>query len=80
MKLIHLKSKFVVAEYKDSKTIIYDRILEKEMAIRGIAIPPALRREYSGKSAVRTSDKEFQKAFKELYSKEVFNPKNYHWE
>jgi hypothetical protein len=80
MKLIHVKSGFVVAEYKGEKTIIHDRILEKEMSIRGVMIPPALRSEYSGKGAVRLSDKEFQKAFKELYFATAFNPKNYHWE
>jgi hypothetical protein len=80
MKLINVKSGFVVAEYQGKKTIIHDRILEKEMTIRGVIIPLALRSEYSGKAAVRLNDQEFQKAFKELYSEQVFNPKNYHWE
>ena len=80
MKLINLKSKFVVAEYKGEKTIIHDRVLEKEMTMRGIPIPPALREEYGGKSFIRATDKEFQKAFKELYSAQAFNPKNYRWE
>jgi hypothetical protein len=80
MKLIHVKSRFVVAEYEGEKTKIHDRILEKEMGIRGIMIPPALRSEYEGKAVVRLIDKEFQKAFKELYSAQAFNPKNYRWE
>ncbi len=80
MKLINIKSGFVVAEYKGEKTIIHDRSLEKEMTIRGVIIPPALRSEYGGKASVRLSDKEFQKAFKELYSEQALNPKSYHWE
>jgi hypothetical protein len=80
MKLINLKSRFIVAEYRSEKTLIHDRVLEKEMAVRGVIIPPGLRKEYGGKSTVRITDKEFQKAFKELYSAQVFNPKNYRWE
>lgn len=80
MKLIHLKSQFVVAEYQGEKTTIYDRVLVKEMTMRGILIPLALRKEYHEKTTIRMGDKEFQKAFKELYSSQVFNPKNYRWE
>ncbi len=80
MKLINLKSGFVVAEYRGDKTIIHDRILEKEMTARGVTIPPPLRAEFNGKDAIRLSDKEFQRAFKEIYSPQVFNPKSYSWE
>jgi hypothetical protein len=80
MKLINVKSGFVVAEYQGNQTLIHDRVLEKEMAMRGVMIPPARRSEYGGKAAVRLNEREFQKAFKELYSTQVFNPKNYHWE
>ncbi len=80
MKLINLKSGFVVAEYRGDKTIIHDRILEKEMTARGVAIPPPLRAEFNGKDAILLSDKEFQRAFKEIYSPQVFNPKSYSWE
>jgi hypothetical protein len=79
MKLIHLKSGFIVVEYCDEKTVIYDRMLEKEMRFRGIAIPPALREMYQGKTTVRIDDKEFQKAFKELYTAQAFNPQSYLW-
>lgn len=80
MKFINVKSGFVVVEYKGEKTIVHDRVLEKEMQIRGVMIPSALRSEYGGKATVRLNEKEFQKAFKELYSVQVFNPKKYHWE
>lgn len=79
MKLINLRLKFVVADYQGEKTLIHDRILLKEMTFRGVTIPYALRDEYGGKSAVRIGDKEFQKAFKELYFSQVFNPQNYRW-
>jgi hypothetical protein len=78
MKLIHLKLKFIVAAFGE-KTLINDRILLKEMTLRGIIIPPALREEYGGKTAVRINDKEFQRAFKELYFPHVFNPNHYRW-
>jgi hypothetical protein len=80
LKLVHVQSGFVVAEFHGEKTAIHDRILEKEMAVRGVAIPPPLRSEYGGKSAVRLHEKEFPKAFKELYFSQSFNPQNYHWE
>lgn len=80
MKLINNKSGYVVAEYQGEKTVIHDRILEKEMTIRGVIISPALRSEYGGKATVHPNEREFQKAFKELYFTRVFNPKNYHWE
>jgi hypothetical protein len=80
MKLINITSKFVIAEYNGGKTIIHDRLLRKEMMIRGVVIPPALRLEYGGKAVVRLNEKEFQKAFKELYSNQAFNSKNYRWE
>ncbi len=73
MKLVNTKSGFVVVEYQGDKTIFHDRILEKEMRVRGITIPPALRSEYGGKSAVRLNEKEFQKAFKEIYCKQAFH-------
>lgn len=80
MKLIHLKSKFVVAESTSSQLIIYDRMLAQEMAIRGIPIPPPLRSEFNGKASVRVSDEEFLRAFKQIYCPRAFPPKSYRWE
>lgn len=78
--LIHRKTGFVVAEYRDDETIIYDRVLAKEMTLRGVIVPHSLREEYGGKTSVHIHEKEFQKAFKELYFHQVFNPLNYFWE
>jgi hypothetical protein len=80
LKLIHRKTQFVVAEYLGEKTIIHDRILEKEMSVRGVSIPAPLKGEFNGKESVRLRDKEFQKAFKEIYSPRAFNSKSYTWE
>ncbi len=79
MKLVNTKSGFVVVEYQGDKIIFHDRMLEKEMQVRGIVIPPALRCEYGGKSSVRLNEKEFQKAFKEVYCKQAFSPQSYEW-
>ncbi len=80
MKLVNVKSGFVVVEYQDEKTVFHDRMLEKEMTIRGIIIPPALRSEYGGKASVRLNEKEFQKAFKEIYCKQALNSPSFKWE
>ena len=80
MKLINVKSGFVVVEYQGNKTIFHDRMLEKEMTVRGVIIPPPLRSEYGGKSSVRLDEIEFQKAFKDVYCKQAFNSQAYQWE
>lgn len=79
MKLINLKANFVVAEFQGDNTLIYDRMLEKEMRVRGIVIPGPLREKYKQKSAVLLSDPEFQKAFKEIYCQQVFCTGSYKW-
>ena len=80
MKLVNVKSGFVVVEYQGDKTIFHDRMLEKEMTVRGVSIPPPLRSEYGGKSSVRLNEKEFQKAFKEVYCGLAFNSPSFKWE
>jgi hypothetical protein len=80
MKFIHRKSGFVVAEYCGEETVIHDRILAEEMSVGGVAIPPVLEEEFNGKHTVFLSDKEFQRAFKQVYCPQVFNLKHYSWE
>ena len=80
MKLVNTKSGFVVVEYRGDKTIFHDRILEKEMTARGVSIPPPLRSKYGGKSNVRLNEKEFQKAFKEVYCEQALNTPSFKWE
>ena len=80
MKLINLKSQFVVVEVQDGQIKFFDRFLEKQMKGRGILIPPALRSQYNGKAEVRLEDQEFLKAFKELYVPAVFDPEVFAWQ
>jgi len=79
MKLINLKSQFVVVEVQDGQIRFYDRFLEKQMKGRGILIPPAMRGQYEGKAEVRLGDKDFLKAFQEIYVPAVFDPEVFAW-
>lgn len=79
MKLVNLKSQFVVVEYSGKETIFHDKILEKEMKERGVLIPQALRDRFGGKANIRMADPEFQVAFKEVFCPNVFNPQNFEW-
>jgi hypothetical protein len=79
MKFIHLKSGFVVVEYRGEQTIIHDRVLAQEMNIRGIVVPSALRQKYGGKASIRINDPEFQRAFQEDYTPQVYHPNHYGW-
>jgi hypothetical protein len=80
MKLIHSKTKFVVVEFQNDKVIFHDRFLEKEMKLRGIAIPPALRDQYEQKAFVKLQDPLFQKAFQEIYYPIYLAPREHVWE
>lgn len=79
-KLIHVKSNFTLVEFIGQDTVFHDRILEKEMTERGVLIPPALRGLYNGKEAIRLGEEEFQRAFKEIFSINIFDSSNYAWE
>ena len=80
MKLVHNTTGFVVIEFKGNKALFKDRFLEREMKLHGIAIPPPLREKYHGKSSVHIEDKDFSKAFKEIYYTYTLNPGDYRWE
>jgi hypothetical protein len=67
MQLINKETGFVLVEYKKDTTIFHDRFLAKQMAQRGILIPPALRSAFENKQVIRLNDPLFQKAFKEVY-------------
>lgn len=79
-KLIQMKNNFTIVEFIGEEVIFYDEILEKEMKERGVLIPPALRGLYSGKAAVRLGEAEFQRAFKDVFSLNIFDQRNYKWE
>lgn len=78
-KLIHVKSNVTLVEFIGEDTVFHDHILEKEMTERGVLIPPALRGLYNGKEAIRLGEEEFQRAFKEVFSINIFDSSNYAW-
>lgn len=79
MQLINSKTGFLVAEYRGDETIFYDRFLEAEMRKRGVSIPPPLQSSFGGKSSIRLGDKDFQRAFKEVYCTLVLDPHKHQW-
>lgn len=79
MKLIHIKTGFIVLEFQKGKTLIYDRVLDKQMRTQGILIPASIRKLYDGKKAIRLSDDTFQTAFKDLFFHQIFDSKQYAW-
>lgn len=80
MQLINVKTGFVLVEYKGAKTLFHDRFLEQSMKKQGILIPPFKRDDFGGKTVVRLGDKDFQKAFKEIYYPLSMNPRTYQWQ
>lgn len=80
MKLIHNKTDQPVIEFNAGKPTFYDRFLEKSIVRNGITIPPALKDEFGGKEVVRVGDKEFERAFVEVFYKMSMNSDLYHWE
>jgi hypothetical protein len=80
MQLVNVKTGFVVVEYKGKKTLFHDRFLEQSMKKHGILIPPFKREDFAGKTVVRLSDKDFQKAFKEIYYPFSMSPQTYQWQ
>ena len=46
MKLVNIKTNFVVVEFQQGKATFYDRILASEMEEAGIPIPDQLQSEY----------------------------------
>lgn len=79
MKLIHKNTGYVVAEQSGSALVINDPFIQKELKLKGIQIPPALRSQYDGKSIIRMDDPLFAKAFKEVYLKMHSNQTSFEW-
>jgi hypothetical protein len=79
-KFIHVKNNFVLVEFHGQETIFHDQILEREMKERGVLIPLERRTEYQGKSSIRLGEPGFQKAFREIFAAQLFDPNNYIWQ
>jgi hypothetical protein len=67
MKLINMKTGFVVVEFKEKKAEFHDRFLEAEMKETGILIPPIMMKDFEGKEVIFLGDPLFEKAFVEVY-------------
>lgn len=79
MKLIHVKTKKPVAEFKKNETKFFSETMQWLMENNGITIPDFLQGEYNNQFVVFLDDPLFQKAFKEIYYDLDMNPEEYVW-
>ena len=79
MKLVNQKTGFVLVEFHAAQTQIHDPFLSQEMEKRGITIPPFLRKSFQGAKRIRLGDRDFQKAFKEVYYELNLDHATYQW-
>ncbi len=80
VKLINMKTRFVVVEFHNGKAQFHDRFLESEMKETGILIPPALASEFQGKEVIFLGEELFEKAFIEVYYPFCIANSLYQWE
>jgi len=80
MRLVNLKSRRPIVEFREGKPVFYSKFLEHEMRQIGIAIPHGLRGIYHGKTTVTLEDHEFERAFKEIYYVTYMSPDQFHWQ
>lgn len=80
MKLVNVKSGFVVVEFSKGEIRFGDRFLEAEMRKAGVLIPQVRRAEYGEKERVLLGDPLFQKAFVEIYVPLNIASSTYSWE
>jgi len=79
MQLINLKTGFVLVEFEAAQTRIYDPFLKQEMEKRGVLIPPFLKKSFPGASHIRLGEREFKRAFIEIYYELHLNHEIYQW-
>lgn len=70
----------MVVEFQDDQVVFHDRFLEAEMKNHGVTIPPAMRDLFHGKSVVQMNDKDFPRAFKEVYYPLSIDTSVYEWD
>ncbi len=76
---VNQQSGFVVMEQKEGKIIFHDPILEESMKETGIVIPPELQEEYGNRERVKLEEEGFFEAFKNLYSRYIYDSDVYEW-
>jgi len=68
MKLMNMENGFVVVEFFDDGTYQFnDPILKAQLEQEGIRIPPPMQESFNGKKFIKPTDKDFQRAFVEVY-------------
>ena len=60
MKLVNIKTGFVVVEFREGKAEFYDRFLAVEMKETGILSPPALASSFGDKEVIFFDDLQFE--------------------
>lgn len=78
-KLVNRKTNKPIVEFVEETIIFHNKFLESEMRSLGILIPHGLRSLYNGKDCIRLDDKEFQRAFKEVYYLTVMDHEIFKW-
>lgn len=80
MKLVNKQTKLPLVDFRESQVIFYNRFLEHEMEILGIAIPEGMRSYFNGKDYIFLGDEEFERAFKEVYYLTTIDPDVFGWQ
>ncbi len=79
MKLINVQTNQPIVDFQKDKVVFYSKFLEHEMHSLGIPIPHGLRSLFDGKDCIFLGDKNFQKAFKEVYFLTAMDSQLFEW-
>jgi hypothetical protein len=79
MKLVNIKTGFVVVEFEEGKAYFGDPFLREQMKDRGIFIPPSYREAFAGKEYIKLDEPEFQTAFEKIYYLFTIDNSVYQW-
>lgn len=79
MRLINIKNKQLIVEFKEDDAIFHSKFLEHEMRDMGIWIPHGLRGVYQGRDCVYLGEEQFQQAFKEVYYLTYMDSTQFKW-
>lgn len=80
MKLVNIRTGFVVVEFKDGSPLFHDRFLEAEMKERGVVIPKDKKSDFNGQDTVFPGDPLFLRAFAEIYVPLAIASSLYQWQ
>ena len=80
MRLVNIHTHRSIVAFEDKATRIFNKFLEREMKSMGIPIPPGMRGLYEGRDVVYLGDREFQRAFKEIYYITSMDSRIFKWQ